>query len=99
MGNRDVVTADMSGAYLHAYTDDYTLLKLEGEAVDIMCRVNKEYEKSVCYENGNKVLYLRLLKALCGCVKSALLWYELFSTTLKDLGFELYPYDESVTNK
>ena len=97
--NMDVATADVSGAYLHADMDDYTLLKLEGEAVDIMCKVNKDYEQFVCFEKGRKVLYLRLLKALYGCVKSALLWYELFSTTLKDMGFELNPYDECVANK
>ena len=50
-------------------------------------------------ENNKKILYLRLLKALYGCVKSALLWYELFSTTLKDMGFVLNPYDECVANK
>ena len=32
-------------------------------------------------------------------MKSALLWYELFTTTLKDMGFELNPYDECVANK
>jgi len=96
---RDVGSADVNGAYLHADMDDYTLLKLEGGDVDIMCRVNQDYEKFVCYENGKKVLYLQLLKALYGCVKSALLWYDLFSTTLKDLGFVLNPYDECVANK
>jgi hypothetical protein len=45
-------------------------------------------------------LYLKLLKALYGCVQSALLWYELFSTTLQALGFELNPYDSTcVANK
>ena len=64
--NRDVATADVSGAYLHTDMDDYTLLKLEGEAVDIMCKVNKDYEQFVCFEKGRKVLYLRLLKACTG---------------------------------
>jgi Reverse transcriptase (RNA-dependent DNA polymerase) len=40
-----------------------------------------------------------LKKALYGCVKSALLWYELFANTLKDMGFELNPYDACVANK
>ena len=79
--------------------NDYTLLQLEGVSVDIMCEVNTMYKKFVCLENGKRVLYLRLLKALYGCVKSALLWYELFSTTLKDMGFVLNPYDECVANK
>jgi hypothetical protein len=39
------------------------------------------------------------LKALYGCVKSALLWYELFTGTLQEIGFELNPYDPCVANK
>jgi hypothetical protein len=50
-------------------------------------------------ENGKKVLYLQLLKALYGCIKSALLWYELFTGTLQGMGFELNPYDTCVANK
>ena len=96
---RDVATADVAGAYLHAHMKDFTLLKVEGPSVDILCDVSPEYKKFVCYEHGKKVLYLKLLKALYGCVQSALLWYELFSGTLKDMGFKLNPYDTCVANK
>jgi hypothetical protein len=34
---RDVATADVTGAYLHADMDDYMLLKVEGPSVDILC--------------------------------------------------------------
>ena len=61
-GKRDVAIADVTGAYLHADMLDYTLLKLEGEAVDIICKVNEKYNKLVCWERGKKVLHLRLLK-------------------------------------
>ena len=50
-------------------------------------------------ENGIKVLYLQLVKALYGCIKSALLWYECFTSCLMDLGFELNPHDPCVANK
>ena len=43
--DRDVATADVGGAYLHAEMNDYTLLKLEGVLVDIMCEVNPAYKK------------------------------------------------------
>ena len=33
-----------------------------------------------------------------GCVQSALLWYELYTTTLKDIGFEVNPYNMCVAN-
>jgi len=95
---RDVAMADVEGAYLHADVEDFVLLKLVGEAVDIICQVNPKYEKFVVIENGKKVLYLQLLKALYGCVQSALLWYNLFTNTLVRMGFKLNPYDLCVTN-
>jgi hypothetical protein len=98
-GRRKSATADVTGAYLHAKLKDFTLLRMEGESVDIMCNINEEYKKFVCLEHGKKVLYLKLQKALYGCVQSALLWYELFSGTLQELGFSLNPYDACVANK
>jgi Reverse transcriptase (RNA-dependent DNA polymerase)/Zinc knuckle len=95
---RDVATADVVGAYLHALMPDYVLMKLVGDAVDIICDVNPRYREFVAIEHGRKVLYLRLLKALYGCVKSALLWYDLFTGKLKERGFTLNPYDPCVAN-
>jgi len=69
---------------LKADMNDYTLLKFTGDSVDIMCKMNPKYEEYVIMESGRKVLYVQLLKALYGCVASALLWYELFSGNLKD---------------
>ena len=97
---RDVATAEVAGAYLCARLDDFTLLKVEGESVDILCRVSGKYKVFGTIEkNGKKVMYLRLKKALYGCVKSALLWYDLFTGTLQEMGFELNPYDTCVANK
>jgi hypothetical protein len=97
--HRDVATADVVGACPHADLKDFTLLEVEGESVDIMCSVSKECSSFVTYEHGKKVLHLKLLKALCGCVESALLWYELFAGTLQNMGFELNPCDTCVANK
>ena len=75
-------------------------MKLRDQFVDIRCDVNPEYKKFVKVVNGKKLLYLRVLRAIYGCIESALLWYNLFSTTLKkDMGFILNPYDKCVANK
>jgi hypothetical protein len=95
---RDVGTADVAGAYLKVAMKDFVLMKFTGASVDILCEMNPEYVKYVCIENGEKVLYVRLLKAIYGCVKSALLWYEMFSETLKEIGFVINPYDPCVAN-
>ena len=64
-----------------------------------MFEVNPEYEQYVIKENGKKVLYVKILRAIYGCIESALLWYELYAKTLKGMGFKLNPYDRCVANK
>ena len=98
---RDVASFDVPGAYLHATMpeDKRVLLRLDGECVDIMCDVNPSFKKRVVEEKGRKVLYLRVLRALYGCIQSALLWYNLFASTLKGMGFKVNPYDQCVANK
>ena len=95
---RDVATADVAGAYLKAFMDDFVLMKFTGESVDILCKMNPEHAKFVTVENGVKTLYVRLVKAIYGCVKSALLWYNLFVTKLKKMGFVLNEYDPCIAN-
>ena len=48
-----------------------------------MCEVNREYEKTVTYKNGVKVLYLLVLRSMYGCIQAALLWYKLYTLKLK----------------
>ena len=96
---RAVGTADVPGAYLQAEMTDFVIVKMTGSSVDVMCQVNPDFSAYVISEGKRKVLYLRLNKALYGCIQSAMLWYNTFSDTLKDMGFELNPYDPCVANK
>ena len=96
---RDVATANVVGAYLNANMDDFVFVKLIGDEVDLLCSLNKSYNEFVTSEKGKKVLYLQLVKALYGCIKSAILWYECFTECLKSMGFELNKYDPCVANK
>ena len=41
---------------------------------------------------------MRLIKAIYGCVKSALLWYNLFTNKLRKMGFVLNDYDPCIAN-
>ena len=59
--------------------DKFILINIEDKFVDIMCEVSPEHKKNMCVGNGVKVLYLRLLKFIYGCMESALLRYDLFS--------------------
>ena len=61
--------------------------------------MNTDYKKHVRHENGTKMLYMVILRALYGCIQSALLWYNLYSKTLVEEGFVINPYDRCVANK
>ena len=78
-----------SGSYVKTDMPEekFILLNIEGECVNIMCKVNPEHNKNVPVDNGVKVLYLRLTKAFYGCMESALLWYYLYLNTLTSQGF------------
>ena len=79
--------------------DDDVILRMTGASVDVLCQVNESYKEFVTEENGKKVIYLKLNRALYGCIKSAMLWYNLFSETLEKMGFVINPYDSCVPNK
>ena len=95
---RKIHTTDEQGAYLHAEIDDFVMIKLQGRIMDILSKMIPEYKKFVVYKNSTVTLYMQLMKALYGCIKSALLWYELFTGELREMGFNLNPYDKCVAN-
>jgi len=100
MEDRDVAITDVAGAFLKAEMPDYVIIRLHGSSLKAILRANKtKYEKYIVIENGREVLYVRLLKAMYGTLKAALLWYQLLSETLIKEGFKINPYDPCVANK
>lgn len=95
---RKVAITDVKGAYLNANMKGEVLMKITGKEIDLFLEIDPSLAEFVVIENWKRVLYVQLDKALYGCVQSALLWYELYSTTLKDMGFVLNPYDLCVAN-
>lgn len=67
--------------------------------MDSMRKVNTEHAKNVIDENGQKVLYMKILQAIYGCIAYALRWYTLYSETLQKESFVMTPYDRCVANK
>ena len=49
--------------------------------------------------NGEPVLYAKLLKALYGLLRSALLFYKNLQADLENMGFTINSYDPCVANK
>src|SRR5210317_2147905 len=96
---RDVAVTDIKGAYLNAKMKDMVIMRISGPEVDLFCSLDPDLKEFVIERNGKKTLFVQLDKALYGCVQSALLWYELYSSTLKGMGFVVNPYDLCVANK
>ena len=96
---RFVITTDIPGAFMHPFMDEIVYMKIEGALVDLLIQMNQQYKEFVYENNGKKVIYVLLEKALYGTLQAALLFWKDLSTTLINLGFVLNPYDQCVANK
>jgi hypothetical protein len=101
---RDVATIDIPNAFVQTRLEneeDKAIMRLRGKLAELMVKVAPEiYSKYVIINsNGETMLYVRLLNALYGIMKAALLYYEKFVRDILSIGFVLNPYDPCVANK
>jgi hypothetical protein len=97
---RGAAMVDMPGAFMQADIDEVAHVKFEGEIAEMLVRMDPgPHRKYIKDENGKTVLYVELLKALCGTLKAALLFWKLLSGKLASWGFEINPCDWCVANK
>ncbi len=95
-----VVTIGIPGVFLHADNEDYVVMKIVETLAELLVKTNpKLYRKYVLIKKGGSVLYLWLQKALYGMIKSALLFYRKLVAELRNMGFEINPYNPCVANK
>ena len=79
---------------MQADIDEIVNMKIEGKMAQLMKKIDtNKYEKYKVMEKGKPVIYVRLLKALYGTLKSALLFWENLSETFQEWGFKINPYD------
>ena len=71
---RDVATIHIPNAFLWADKNGEVLMKIRGDMIDLLVDLDPSlYIKYIVGgENGEPVLYVKLLKALYGLLKSAL---------------------------
>ena len=99
MEDRDVMTADVPNAFIQTPMPiidekDKVIMKLTGVLVDILLKMAPDiYKDYVTLENGKRVIYLNVLRAIYGMLVSALLWYKKFKKDLESIGFIFNPYD------
>jgi len=103
--NRDVMTADIPNAFVQVDIDEkekweQIIMKIRGLLVNMLTELSPEtYEKYVVYEGNNKVLYVRMIKALYGMLQSSLTYYKKFRKDIESIGFKVNPYDPCVANR
>ena len=86
--NRDIITTNILGAYLNTFMNNFVIIILVGNMVNLMGYINPEkYGKRVQYNNKRKLKCIRVLRALYEFIKSRLLWYTLFAEILSKIGF------------
>ena len=61
--------------------------------------MNLYHIPNIRYGNGKKVLYLKIRKALYQCIESALLWNDIYTNNLKELGSVINPHNQRIANK
>ena len=74
-------------AFLHADNDEEILMKLRGKILELLVQLEPTmYRKYVTVgPNGEPILYVRLLKALYGLLRSALLFYKKLRSDLENM--------------
>ena len=91
---RDVVTIDISGAFLQTAAKLGNFIRFTGAMVDILRQLNPRlFKEYVVLENGKRVLYTEAHKAVYGMVDSAFLFWLELSGFLEKKGYEMNPYD------
>ena len=102
---RDVMTCDIPNAFVQTEMDktekgERVTMKIRGALVDILLEMDYEkYGSFVTKENGRRILYVAMSKALYGMLDSAILYYKKFRKDIEEQGYEVNPYDPCVANK
>ena len=99
--NRKVAVLDVPGAFMQVEMDELVHVRFEGEMVEKLLEIDHEmYASYVTVENGKKVMYVELLKALYGTLRAArLFWEKLQAKLVNEWGFTPNRYDSCVVNK
>ena len=76
------------------------LISLHDAEIDALIQANPKYEAFIHEQkNGKRVIYLELVKAMYGCLKSAGLFRDHLSTHLSKMGFTQNNYDLCISNE
>jgi hypothetical protein len=82
---RDVAIIDIPGAFMQVDIDKQVHIRFTGKMVDMLLEIDPDmYGPCVTMERKEKVMYVKLLKALYGTVRTARLFWEKLSGKLAE---------------
>ena len=102
---RKIISVDVPDAFIQ------TLLPLKPDGERIIMNIRGKLVEWVMYidptmygplfviENGHKLLYLNILRAIYGMLEASLLWYKRFRGELEEIGFIFNEYEPCVANR
>jgi hypothetical protein len=102
---RDVITLDIPNAFVQTpagTTKDgkSIIMKIRGALADMLVDLDPLiYKDYVSIVDGNKGLYVQVLKAIYGMLQSVLPFYKKLRNDLESIGFKNNPYDPCVANR
>ena len=103
---REVAVIDIPNAFIQTLNEklneshETDIMKIRGALADMLVEMDPEmYAPYLVNENGVSLLYVEILKALYGMIKSPLLFYRKLRKDLEADGFTINPYDPCVANK
>jgi hypothetical protein len=95
---RYIATVDITGAYLECELPEHdeVIMTLDPVLANILAELDPTVEAK---KDQKGVLYVKLKKALYGCVQSAKLWYDKLCEVLTADGYSMNNYDPCLFNK
>jgi hypothetical protein len=100
---RDVMTLDIPNAFVQrkiSLDGDKIIMKIRGQLLDILLEIRPGvYDNYVINEGKQRILYVRMLRALYRMLVSSILYYKKFRKDIEAIGFEVNPYDICVANQ
>ncbi len=98
---RKIATLDIPNAFIQTDNEgEKVTMKVRGNLAEMLIKMDPTiYRPYVVIEKDKLVLYLNIVKALYGMLKSALLFYKKLRKDLESNDFKVNPYDPCVANK
>ena len=100
----DVMTLDIPSIFIQTtmlIDVEWTIIKKRSVLVDILVEIASKVHKDfvICDRKKNNILYVNILKPLCGMMKVGILYYKKFTKDITEIKYALNPYEPCVVNK